>query len=621
MKSMRKRPEEQAKNVLAAESGLRAPKKIAKTFTTMKDASAEGDGSTSSGIGRPTDEQLARINQYTRSAKTADEVAVFNTLSCNDIMDRDLDRFRTSCIKSFASMPEPYSPVGKPFMVSHDTTKLPVGKLFGVDTKRVGDNLFLTNEVYIPNTEQYKAFLENVDFGIYSAVSVGVVLNKGICSIGDEHEYMGKWWCSQGHEKGMHYDPKSDELDVWGWPLPCDPATKGAILCTRDFDDPADFYELSQVYLGAQFGAELDKNPHMSGLVKASKQFGGFVNLGAAEAEKLPFQHANPEVVAAKLEGEVIEKEDGTARWVDADGYVKVFDPESGDTLTTGKEAEPGKLASEKAARDQLAVLTSKLKTAKSTIITLDASVEYDEDPVAMAQAVDAVLDEIRDALDNNDVTTATDLLTAACATIDGLIDLLGGEDADDSLALSASAGHVIGSSSQNTNDTQKGEGMSKKMLQEAARAANMPPKLLDKLAAADEGDALAVFMTATGEHLVEQAKIISQQAPLAEAGTAYLQSLRDNAKRAFILARQKGDTNKAVDTGLVDQLIKLAGDDADLLKKLHEEYHSEAQSAFPLAVRRSSFPTDPHPTPASDSQSEAPPSTQQDRFLSRLHR
>lgn len=612
MKQMRKRPEEQAKNVLAAENGLRAPKKVAKTFTTMKDASAESDGSTSSGIGRPTDEQLARINQYTRSAKNADEVAVFNTLSCNDIMDRDLDRFRTSCIKSFASMPEPYSPVGKPFMVSHDTTKLPVGKLFGVDTKRVGDNLFLTNEVYIPNTEQYKAFLENVDFGIYSAVSVGVVLNQGICSIGDEHDYMGKWWCSQGHEKGMHYDPKSDEVDTWGWPLPCEPSTKGAVMCTRDFDDPADFYELSQVYLGAQFGAELDKDPHMSGLVKASKQFGGFVNLGAAEAEKLPIRHTHPEVVNAKLAGDVIEKEDGTARWVDADGYIKILDPDSGDVLTTGKEAEPGQLSLEKASRDQVSGLSVKLTALKLQLMSAtedDGHVEH----VAKAQSASDVLAKAVVALDNNDSAVAGESIAVAKTAIEDLQKKLGIEDQPDP--------HITPDTSKNEKDHEEGEHiMSKKRIQAAAREAHLPATVLDKLAAANEDEALEVFMTATGDHLVEQTKLISQQAPLAEAGTAYLKSLRDSAKRAFILARQKGDTNKAVDTGLVDQLITLAGDDADLLKKLQEEYHSEAQSAFPAAVRRSSFPTDPLPTPGSDSASEAPPSTQQDRFLSRIH-
>ena len=44
----------------------------------------------------PTDEQLARINQFTRTMATAENVVTFSTLSCNDIPDRDDDAFTTT---------------------------------------------------------------------------------------------------------------------------------------------------------------------------------------------------------------------------------------------------------------------------------------------------------------------------------------------------------------------------------------------------------------------------------------------------------------------------------------------------------------------------------------------
>src|ERR1044072_6666354 len=53
---------------------------------------AGADGSAPS-IYVPTAEQLTKINLYTRSPKTADEVACFDTWSCNDQLDRDLDSF------------------------------------------------------------------------------------------------------------------------------------------------------------------------------------------------------------------------------------------------------------------------------------------------------------------------------------------------------------------------------------------------------------------------------------------------------------------------------------------------------------------------------------------------
>lgn len=64
--------------------------------------------------------------------------------------------------------------------------------------------------------------------------------------------------------------------------------------------------------------------------------------------------------------------------------------------------------------------------------------VDLDEVPVALAQAVDAVLDEVSEALAGGDTAGATDLLVAAETTIDQLIEVLGGVDSDDVDTLSA---------------------------------------------------------------------------------------------------------------------------------------------------------------------------------------
>jgi len=60
------------------------------------------------------------------------------------------------------------------------------------------------------------------------------------------------------------------------------------------------------------------------------------------------------------------------------------------------------------------------------------AAADPDEDPGALAQAIDAVLDEVSDALDANDIPTATALLTAAEAVVDTLLEVLGVDDNDD---------------------------------------------------------------------------------------------------------------------------------------------------------------------------------------------
>jgi hypothetical protein len=54
------------------------------------------------------------------------------------------------------------------------------------------------------------------------------------------------------------------------------------------------------------------------------------------------------------------------------------------------------------------------------------------EDPAPLAQAVDAAIDAVGDALDQGNVAQAQALLTAADAASDALLDALGVTDADD---------------------------------------------------------------------------------------------------------------------------------------------------------------------------------------------
>jgi len=57
---------------------------------------------------------------------------------------------------------------------------------------------------------------------------------------------------------------------------------------------------------------------------------------------------------------------------------------------------------------------------------TVVSSVDPDEQPVALAQALDAVLDEISDALAEGDVAEAQSLVVAAEVTSDALLEALG---------------------------------------------------------------------------------------------------------------------------------------------------------------------------------------------------
>jgi hypothetical protein len=57
---------------------------------------------------------------------------------------------------------------------------------------------------------------------------------------------------------------------------------------------------------------------------------------------------------------------------------------------------------------------------------------DADEDPVLLAQALDATIDAAQDALAEGNPAQAADLLTAAEQTSDQLLMTLGGTDADE---------------------------------------------------------------------------------------------------------------------------------------------------------------------------------------------
>lgn len=67
-----------------------------------------------------------------------------------------------------------------------------------------------------------------------------------------------------------------------------------------------------------------------------------------------------------------------------------------------------------------------------------------DEDPVAVAEAIDAVLDSIGDALAEGDLPSVAALLAAAEMAADQLLELLGGVDADDTKSAGAKAGRRL---------------------------------------------------------------------------------------------------------------------------------------------------------------------------------
>lgn len=538
MRVSKRPPETQLLETLRGEPGERG---IKKEFTLLKTEEPAGSsGGYESKVLRPTESQLEKINRFTKSPKTADEVVCFKTLSCNDLEDRDDDQFTTECVRDFAKMPEPYSPIGKSYMVGHDYNKLPVGRIYDVATSNIDGVTFLTNEVYLPNTDANKSFIENVDYGIYWAVSVGVMLGEDECKVCKSPFHWIGWWCKNGHEKGLHYDPESDETDDFGWPIPCDPSAKNAVKCVRMFKSPKDFYELSQVFLGAQYYAALQRDPSFEGIIKAaSANSVPVIGLSAAEGRQLPLPHTVNLGAGGFM---TMSGSGGNTSWTDVHGLKWSIGPQ-GETVCHGKQAE----------EDEDAERSSGSGSERS-------GEEVGQDQPGSDSDGEAVGSEVGSGGSSEH----------------------GGEE--------VGGGGSEGSSVE-PNENEEEE-MDKQAVLAAAQQAKLPTGILEQLAVAEDNGLLLVLQT-VGEQLTSAQKELEELRPKATLGDAYIKELRSDVINWYVKANQ--EDGKGVDTKIVEKLIDACGDNIELIKELQAQYEKTARSRFPAAVRRSTSEVDPN--------------------------
>lgn len=546
------------------EDNARLQKKhgINKRATLIKAADAalpDGVGETM----RPTDEQLKRINQFTRKKVTAEEVVAFTTMSMNDMPDRDDDFFTTDTVKEFASLEAPFSPVGKSYMVDHDYKIANArGRIFGVDTQKVGNDLFLTNEVYVPNTPQFQPFIESIDFGINWAVSVGVMLNGTECSLSFCKAGFSSWgwWCQNGHDKGLYYTEDAEE-DSWGYPLPCDSRTAGAEKCLRAFKGARDFYELSQVFLGAQYHAQIDQK-----ILEAAKSAGAPMLLGLSEEEAggIPLHRLPRKVMNAIERGYRVEEEDGVYQWVDSDRKTYMFD--GGDP--------------------------------KSGVVCLGVQTKDSEDEEEVTA-------------DGNDQEQLPSGDGDPGGDVQGEPDQGDGNVSDEDLP--APDGAEQGSQpSEVATESEEEEDVPKNAVLAMARKAGLPTEVV-KAASDAEGNGLEALLFASAARMKALETENSELKPKAAMGLAYVDDLRKEALDLF-LAANAGDGK--VETEMFERILDKCSDDPDLLKYHISDLKKQVQAKFPASARRSSFPTDPHDRPKAP---EGPPS-ETERKASRLH-
>ncbi len=561
------------------------------------------------GVQTPTDEQLTLINQYTRTPKSADQLAVFPVMACNDVIDRDLDQFTTETVSGFMDLQGPLSPLGKSFMVGHDYRSLPVGRIFDGGAVKEGNITWLRLWTYIPNTPQYHDYLENVDFGVYWAVSVGVMLNGSECSVGEPHDWgWHPWVCSQMHMKGERYQPDG-EVDRFGMPIP----DESGVLCYRKLMEPADFYELSQVYLGAQYMAELDKSANKLLAKGAGGRNLEVATLSVKEADKLPSVpglRSGTRPAAAVDAGLLVERlPNGEFKWTDQQGLVWVHDPSTNEDACLGRSAqEPGY-----AGRiNELRTLASEAREAAKQLEGEDA-----EEAASLLDSLDTSIAEAISALEEEDFDTANSTLEGAQASVERLRELALGE-AEEEPEEEAEAEPTL------DNMTEEAEDVDKAAVVKAARAAKLPTPVLEQLEAAKD-NGLEALMAATSQHIEGLNTQLAAANAKAALGDAYLGELRADAIHWYTMSkRDPADPAKGVGVERMERLLDLCGDNVELIKEQIEMHKDLAKAKFPEAVRRSTFPESPNERrniggedrPSETSQHPAPPTG-----VARIHR
>lgn len=177
------------------------------------------------------------IRQALRSL-TPDEVFTFKVRACDDLVDRDFERFTRSTLEKLATLF-----VGKTMITDHrwsaDNQRARIYDTYIAD---LGDSSALMAKCYMLRNDSTQDIIAAIEGGILREVSVGCAISRTECSI------CGKEYGTCGHQKGTTYDGE---------------------LCVCELHDPVDAYEMSFVAVPAQPRAGIIKSKQTSGWTPA----------------------------------------------------------------------------------------------------------------------------------------------------------------------------------------------------------------------------------------------------------------------------------------------------------------------------------------------------------------
>ena len=156
--------------------------------------------------GVPSPKDLEMIQKYARVQLTAQDVYVFQTVLCDNEIDRDGERFDAAALEKLAELF-----LGKTGLFDHSgKSGDQVMRAFDTGLTHNPERITgaaepyaaLTAKVYILRGEETAALIREIDGGIKKEVSVSCAVKRVVCSV------CGNAISRCGHRKGELYDGK-----------------------------------------------------------------------------------------------------------------------------------------------------------------------------------------------------------------------------------------------------------------------------------------------------------------------------------------------------------------------------------------------------------------------------
>lgn len=178
---------------------------------------------------------MTLINSQAMKELTPEEVFTFKVEACNDLVDRDFERFPVETLEKLAPM---Y--VGKTIIADHRWSSAnQQARVYKTYVERRENRNALIADCYMLRSDSTRDVIAAIEGGILREISVGCAISRTVCSI------CGNDYGTCGHQKGVIYDGKA---------------------CHCDLLDPIDAYEISFVAVPAQPQAGVTKSINSQGV-------------------------------------------------------------------------------------------------------------------------------------------------------------------------------------------------------------------------------------------------------------------------------------------------------------------------------------------------------------------